>query len=119
MSGIDAVKDIISANDSDPLRVEEICHNIERAVRFYIDKHVEGVNKRSQSLITKFVRTPEPAQQFKTPANPSTSTSGLDDDDSISETDFEGFMTEVAAIAQDQDVASSDSESDNEGPGPQ
>ena len=38
--------------------------------RYYAEKHGEGVNKRTQSLITQLVRAPAPAPPFNPPANP-------------------------------------------------
>ena len=115
--GVDTLKDIIGNNDNDTLRVEEICNSIDNTIRYYADKHRDGVNKRTQSLITKFVRCPAPAQPFNLPADPRPGPS-TQDNDAISEVDFEGFLNEAATVVQTQD-ASSDSESDEGGPGPQ
>ena len=104
LSVVDTLKDAISNNDPDSMRVEEIISSIDRSIRFYAEKHNEGVNKRTQALITQFIR-----------ANPGPSTSISDGDDTISEDDFEGFLNEVGVHAA-HNVVSSDNESDDEGP---
>ena len=85
LSGTVAFKDLICSNDFDRMLVEEMCHSIDRVVR-YAQKLEEGMNKRIQSLITQFVRAPAPTPPFNPPANPSPSTSTLDDN-AISEVD--------------------------------
>ena len=113
LSGAEAFKDLICSNASDCLCVEEMYHSIDRVFRYYAQKLGEGVNKRTQSLITQFVRAPALARPFNPPANPGPSTSTLDEN-AISEVDFEGLLNEAAAIAHTQDIAANDHESDDD-----
>ena len=71
------------------------------------------MNKRTQSLITQFVRAPALAPSFIPSANPDLSTRTLDDD-AISEVDLEGFLNKASAIAQTQNIADNDDESDDD-----
>lgn len=118
LSATHILKNAINNGDFDRLRAEEVCYNIDKAVQFYTEKHSDGVNKRTQSLITRFMR--QTLEQPAHTAHPEPSTSSLDD--SISEAHFEGFTREVDDIARTIAVVDSEedeSDSNTEGLGPQ
>lgn len=118
--GVAQLKEIITANERDRFKAEEMCYALDKTFRDYDVRHKEGVNQRKQSLITKFLCPTTTTAASTSSFEPAASASTTAADDAAASTstgledlNFEGFEAAVNAYRSRQDVLATGDESES------
>ncbi|KAK4310003.1 hypothetical protein Pmani_018403 [Petrolisthes manimaculis] len=122
--GVAQLKEIITANETDRFKAEEMYYVLDKAFRDYDVRHRDGVKERRQSLATKFLR-PNPATipddndgAVSTSLEPAITTTADHATPSTStdfqHLDFEGFEAAVNSYKSRVSDKREDSESEDE-----